>query len=118
MSAPLPLLPDEIVDMIYCWVRTDLRRRTLKRDVHAAVKVRITHNYGRWLAYWYGNILGEDMALDDAMSCAWDLYNKSEEYIDVVPRSVRKNAEMVWKHAPFATFGGVGGVGSIEVRFV
>lgn len=115
MSAPLPLLPDEIVDLIYCWVRTDLRRRMLLTDVHAAAKVRITRNYGRWLAYWYGSIIGEDMSFHDGMLCAWDLYNKSEEYIEIIPRSVRKNAETVWTRAPFATFGGVG---SIDVRFV
>ena len=115
MSAPLPLLPDEIVDLIYYWVRTDLRRRMLLTDVCSEAKVRITRHYGRWLAYWYGSIMGEDMDLGVGMLCAWDLYNQSEECIEIIPRSIRKNAEMVWKNAPFASYGGVG---AIDVRFV
>ena len=74
----------------------------LMANVKEAGKMHITLKHGNWLVYWYETLLGEDISLHDAKLCVWDLYNKSEECIDIIPRSVRKNAEMVWNRAPRA----------------
>lgn len=122
MRRRLPPLPDDVLELVWYFVRCDLRprlRRQLKRDVRVSAASRIVHEHGYWLYKAYTLLLGR-VASEHMALCAWKFLHVEgmtlEDVTDskakrivpgdpdtrnrVVPMQVLYNAHVLWGMIP------------------
>ena len=98
----LPYLPPDVLELIWDYVRMDLRprmRTKLKHDVRMRAAVYIARTHGTWLYNAYTLMLG-DVSHASMVMCAWEHMYLPGVSMDHIPRNMVRNAHMLYKLMP------------------